>query len=442
MRHKWIRLMAVLCIVPMLLALVACTPGGATTAPTTGTGATTAGSNGATVAAPKSVVKIGIVNPTTGPLAGFGAGAPWTEEQVVKYVNETMGGIFFEDYGVKLPIEVVMYDSTSDTTTAAEMAQKLIEEDKVDIIIARHTPETVNPVSSVAERYGVPCVAIEAPVDAWLSAGPYEWTYHSFWTLDVMYELYSDMWKQAGYKEGTKIGIAFANDADGTAWANIFRARIVADGYTLVDPGQYPALTTDYSDIIAKFKAEDVKILVGTNITPDFASLWLQSNQLGFKPEMVTMGKAYLLESDANAVGADLMDGMIAEVWWSPDHPYSSKLTGMTPKQLTELYKTETGNNITQPMGYKYASMELAVTALENATSLEPENILAGLAAIDVETIVGPIKYNAEHWSATPLAGGQWQKQADGTLKLVIINNSVNPEIPVTGEMKFPLTYK
>jgi hypothetical protein len=30
------------------------------------------------------------------------------------------------------------------------------------------------------------------------------------------------------------------------------------------------------------------------------------------------MGKAYLLESDALAIGAELMDGLCAECWWSP----------------------------------------------------------------------------------------------------------------------------
>ncbi|NTV89822.1 MAG: ABC transporter substrate-binding protein, partial [Clostridiales bacterium] len=216
----------------------------------------------------------------------------------------------------------------------------------------------------------------------------------------------------------------------------IFAERIKADGYVLVDPGQHPAGATDYSDIIQKFIKENVEILVGTNITPDFANFWKQSKQLGFNPKFVTMGKAYLLESDAQAIGADLMDGLCAEVWWSPDHPYTSKLTGMTAKQLTELYKKDTGKNITQPMGYKYASMELAINALSNAGSLDPKDILAAIAATDITTIVGPIKYNDKHYALTPLAGGQWQKQADGSLKLVIINNSINPEIPLTGELK------
>jgi branched-chain amino acid transport system substrate-binding protein len=435
MKMKRNKLWALILVFTMIFVVLAAGCGGG------GGGAPQGGQTGDTTTpakakAPKDVVKIGLVNPTTGPLAGFGEGCPWTENLLVDYVNKELGGIYFEAYDTKLPIELIVYDSTSDTTTCAEMAQKLIEEDNVDLIIARHTPETVNPVSAVAERYGVPCVAIEAPVDAWLAEGPYEWTYHSFWTLDMMYTQYSSMWKQAGFGPGTKIGILFANDADGTAWYNVFTKKIAADGYTLVDPGQHPAGTTDYTDIIQKFIKEGVEILCGTNITPDFANFWVQSKQMGFNPKFVTMGKAYLLESDALAIGADLMDGLCAEVWWSPNHPYKSDLTGVSAAELAELYNKETGREITQPMGYKYASMELAITALQNATSLEREDIRKGIESISVTTIVGPISYNEDHYGITPLAGGQWQKQPDGKLKLVIVNNSVNREIPVTGELK------
>jgi branched-chain amino acid transport system substrate-binding protein len=83
-------------------------------------------------------IKIGLVNPTTGKLAGFGEGCPWTENLIVDYVNKTLGGIEID--GAKLPVELIMYDSTSDTTVCAEMAQKLCEEDKVDIIIAAIRP--------------------------------------------------------------------------------------------------------------------------------------------------------------------------------------------------------------------------------------------------------------------------------------------------------------
>jgi len=386
-----------------------------------------------------SVIKIGIVNPTTGALAGQGEGCPWTEDTVVDYVNNELGGIYFEEYDATIPIEIVVYDSTSDTSTCSAMAQKLVEEDKVDLIIARHTPETVNPVCAIAERYGVPCVSIEAPVDAWLAEGAHEWSYHSFWTLDMMYEQYSALWAQAGYPAGSgaTVGIIFANDADGTAWHDVFADRIAADGYNLIDPGQYPAGTTDFSDIINQFQTAGVQVLAGTNTNADFTTFWRQAQSLGFDPAVLTMGKAFLLQSDAEAVGASLMDGNMCEVWWSRYHPYTSALTGMTPEALAVKYNEETGKTITQPMGYKYASMELAVAALQNAKSASPEDILEAISQLNVETIVGPISYTNQelHYGTTPVVGGQWQL-IDGKLDLVIINNELTPEVPTTGEYK------
>ena len=443
-KTKWLALLLALA---MVFALSACGGGSTGDGGTQDTGPAQedggsgdSGSAGGSVASGEipDVIKIGIVNPTTGPLAGFGEGNPWTENLVVDYVNNELGGIYFEDYDTSIPISIITYDSESDTTTCAEMAQKLIEEDHVNMLIARHTPETVNPVSAMAERYGVPCVGIDAPVDAWLAEGPYEWTYHAFWTLDMMYDQYSAMWEQAGFAKdsGAKVGVLFANDADGTAWYGVFTDKIEADGYTLVDPGQYPAGTTDYSDIISRFKSEGVQILCGTNTNPDFGAFALQASQQGFNPEFVTMGKAYLLQADADAIGADLMDGNAAETWWTPYHPYVSALTGMDGPTLAEMYKEESGREITQPMGLKYASMELCVAALQNAPNLEPESIRDGIAAIDVDTLVGHISYNDQHYATTPLSGGQWQLQDDGSLKLFIVNNVLNPEIHTTGELK------
>lgn len=401
---------------------------------TSGGGEASGGDAGSSSSSNAESIKIGMVTPLTGVLAGFGEGTPWTEELLVNYVNDELGGI--EVDGKKLPIELISYDSESDTTKATELTQKLITDDKVDMMIVRHTPETVNPVSAVCERYEIPTVSMEAPVDAWLAEGPYEWVFHTHWNLDSMYKQYKALWEKAGATEGTKIGIIFANDADGTAWKATFAENIEADGFVLVDPGQYPAGTTDFTDIINQFKEEGVEILCGTNTNPDFGTFWRQSNQLGFSPKFVTMGKAYLLRADAEAIGADLMNGLTGEVWWSPVHPFQSALTGETPQTLSDLYLDATDREITQPMGFKYASFEVAIDALTRAATLDKTAIRDAIAATDIETVIGPVKYTDEQYSLSPLSGGQWVVDDNGVLQLNIVDNSLSPEIPLTGELQ------
>lgn len=441
---KKAKIISLLLVLVMVVALLAACGSTGTSGDTTGdTSSDTTGDTGSTgtTAAPQDTVKIGIVNPATGPLSGFGEGCPWTENLIVDYVNNELGGIYFEDYDTSLPIEIIVYDSQSDTTVCSEMAQKLIEEDGVNMIIARHTPDTVNPVNAVAERYGVICVSIECPLDAWLAEGAHTYAEHSMWNLDMIVETYVAMFTTAGYAPSAdvKIGFMFPNDSDGTAWANKWTESTASLGYTVVDPGRFPTTTTDYSDIINTFKSEGVDIVIGCLTTPTFGSFWLQCSQMGFEPPVVSVGKAYLLEADAMSIGADLMNGLLTEIWWSADHPYTSSLTGLTPADLAAAYKDETGRNITQPMGYKYASMEICVGILEAATSIDTDNMMAARDTLNLETIIGNVNYdqvdaNGSKYAITPVCGGQWQLQDDGTLKLVITENSLYPEIPITGE--------
>jgi branched-chain amino acid transport system substrate-binding protein len=360
-------------------------------------------------------------------------------DQIESYVNDTLGGIDAD--GEKKQMEVILYDSKSDTTTCSEMAQKLCEEDKVDLIIAIQTPETAIPVASIAERYEVPCIGIQAPVNAVADAAEeYLWTYHAFWTIENVYEQYKALWTQAGFApgEGHTIGLAFANDADGTAWHQVFAEKIVEDGYNLIDPGQYPSGTTDFTGLVADFKNAKIDILAGTNIPPDFSNLWNQMLQAGISVECVTMGKCCLLLGDVQAIGEDIIEGVMTEVWWTPDHPYASALTGVDCATLGAAYSADNGGRpMPQPAGYAYAAIELAAQVLIDAGTTDKAAVRDALAQTDTTTIVGPIKYDKVrgglHYGDTVICGGQWQRGDDGALTLVMIDNSLYPEVPITG---------
>jgi branched-chain amino acid transport system substrate-binding protein len=193
-------------------------------------------------------------------------------------------------------------------------------------------------------------------------------------------------------------------------------------------------MNSDWTAIINKFKADGVEIVTGVNIPPDFANFAIQSKQLGFEPKLTSMGKSYLFSSDANALGVDIAEGLTAEVWWSPFHPYKSSLTGQTPAEILDLYTAQSGRTWTAPIGYKYAGLEIAIDVLTRAASLDPEKIRDAIAATDMTTVVGPIKYNDQHISETPLVMGQWFLNATGDMVELKIINSLYPEIPVNGQ--------
>jgi branched-chain amino acid transport system substrate-binding protein len=83
-------------------------------------------------------VKIGLVRPQTGPLALFYEEMGWT----IDAVNRNTVTI----NGTKHPLEIVGKDSQSNPNRVSEVAQELILTDKVHVVTAFATPETVNPV--------------------------------------------------------------------------------------------------------------------------------------------------------------------------------------------------------------------------------------------------------------------------------------------------------
>jgi branched-chain amino acid transport system substrate-binding protein len=124
----------------------------------------------------------------TGPLAPFGETAVFAEEYCLNEINRD-GGIYIKELGNKLPVRFLPVDSESNPTKAAELATRLVMQDKVDIITVASTSDTTNPVASICERYGVPCVC-GVPYEAWVPGGPYQWTYNMFWPLEEMAALF------------------------------------------------------------------------------------------------------------------------------------------------------------------------------------------------------------------------------------------------------------
>ena len=130
-------------------------------------------------------VKIGLIGPRTGPLALFYQEMGWTIDAVKKFTGNAI-----TINGTKHPLEIVVKDSQSNPNRASEVAQELILTDKVHIVTAFATPETVNPVSDQCEVNGMPCVTNDDPLESYFfgrRGDPkkgFEWTYNFFFSGD------------------------------------------------------------------------------------------------------------------------------------------------------------------------------------------------------------------------------------------------------------------
>jgi branched-chain amino acid transport system substrate-binding protein len=386
----------------------------------------------------RDYILIGRCNPTSGPISAFGESSPWIDDRAIAEINKD-GGIFIKEAGKKLPVRIKMMDTESDPTKAGDVASKLILQDEVDLMITLHTPDTVNPVDAVCERYQVPCISSDAPVESWLTGGPYKWSFHFHFTVPQIVESFISMWDSVADKTNKVVGGLWPNDPDGKTYAEMFTKRLLEKGYKVVDAGRFPNKTPDYTSFIDLWKKEKVEILTGVQPPPDFAAAWRQCFQQGFIPKMSTHGKPILFPSAVGALGGNLANGLTTCVWWSPSHPFKSSLTGYTAKALCDAWTEKTQRQWSQPLGFTYATFEVAADVLKRAGTLDKDKLREAIAQTNLNTIVGPIKFNKENYSKTPMVGGQWVKGKKWPWELEIVENNQFPEIKKTAKLVFPI---
>ncbi|MDJ1008463.1 MAG: ABC transporter substrate-binding protein [Paracoccaceae bacterium] len=405
--------------------------------------AVAAGSLAAPAIAQGARIRVGYVTPQSGPLAAFSE----ADQFILDGFAATEAGANFE---------VIVKDSQSNPNRAAEVAQELIVDDEIDLMLVASTPETTNPVTTTCENEEIPCVSTVAPWQPWFigqqgnpgdpsSWQPFNYAYHFFWGLEDVIAVFTNMWGQLSTNRS--VGALFPNDGDGNAWGdpNVGFPPVLDElGYTLTDPGRYQNLTDDFTAQINAFKAANAEIVTGVVIPPDFTTFWTQAKQQGFTPKAASIGKAILFPQAVEALG-DTGHNLSSEVWWSPSHPFASSLSGASAADLAAGFTAATGRPWTQPIGFVHALFEVAADAMGRVDDTsDPDAVSEAIAATALDTIVGRLAWDgaglppfaARNVTKTPLVGGQWRLKDGGGYDLVVVDNQTAPDVPTGGAME------
>ena len=404
--------------------------------------ALSAGGLAAPALASGAKIKMGYVSPQSGPLAAFSE----ADSFIINNFLASSGDDF----------EVIVKDSQSNPNRAAEVAKELVIDDEIDLMLVASTPETTNPVATTCEAEEVPVISTVAPWQPYFigqqgnpgdpgSWEPFDYSFHFFWGLEDIIAVFMNMWNQLDTNK--QVGGLYPNDGDGNAWGDPvvgFPPVLEAQGYTLTDPGRYQNLTDDFTAQINAYKAANCDIVTGVPIPPDFTTFWTQAKQQGFAPKAASIGKAILFPVAVEALG-DAGHNLSSEVWWSPSHPFSSSLNGMSAGELAAGYTAATGRQWTQPIGFVHALFEVDKDVFGRTSDAgDGDAVAETIAATNLNTIVGNVAWNgaglppfaARNVAKTPLVGGQWRLKDGGGYDLIIVDNQTAPTIPTGGVME------
>jgi branched-chain amino acid transport system substrate-binding protein len=383
-------------------------------------------------------IKVARVVPVTGPLADVAKDTPWVDHHKLDPINAS-GGL--QVGSQKCKIDFKIYDSKSTVAGSAEAATQAILQDKVDFLIAQGTPDTTNAPSDLCERNHVPCIATDTPVEAWLfgpdgKAKTYNYTYEFFFSVPDLVTNHIGMIKSLPGGFNGQIGYLYPNDADGTVFAQIFDPIFKKQGWTPTDPGRFQEGLPDFTSVINQFKRNKVQVVTGVLAPPDMQNYLQQAAQANYKPKMYIIDKGTGYPEPMKAVGKAGYE-LLSVNFWSPAYPGKSTFGGYDGQQLVDAYEKDSGKAYIPPLGYDDASYDVLLSALQLAGSKDRDAVLKALGTTDLDTVAGPVKFNAQHFSVQPLGGAQWRFD-EKTNKLVKENvyNAVYPSVKKTAEMK------
>ena len=376
------------------------TTAGATTT-TAGEATTTTG--GATTTVVTGVetgreLKWGFVTPQTGGLAGFGTADGWCVDLWKEFAA---AGLVCGD-GKQHPITVEVRDTQSDNNRAGQVAGDLINNAKVDILLAASTTDTTGPAANQGEEFGCPTIETDSPADSWVNFRggnadtQWKWTYFCNWgnaaLVDVSVASFDDI------PTNKVVGGVWPNNVEGNDRRQFYGDELEKQGYTVIDPGAFDPAAEDYTEVISVWKKEGCEILTGLMFPPMWEACLSQMNQQSYVPKILDIGIPTLFPVTMEALGPKGI-GMCGPSWWHPTNPYKSSLTGETCMDLALRYENDTGEQWTQPIEH-YMLGEWAADVFKRTTNVDDkEEIIKNVASTKMDTIAGPIDFT------TPVTG-------------------------------------
>ena len=353
-----------------------------------GAGVTLAASGLLPAVAAEPVLRIGAPLPATGGLAPEGDKQKRGYDLWAETINGA-GGLKVGGQAVR--VEIVYADYQSNTPRAVQLAERLITQDKCQIVFGPQGSGATKAASSVTERYKVPMIAPTASSKEVYDQN-YKYLFGTFTPNETLTEPLGDI-VHAAAPDVKKIALLARNDLFPLAIAQEMEKAAKARGFEVTSFDKYPIGTMDHASALTQMAAAAPGWVFASGYLNDLILIRRQMVDLQFKAPIVTMiaGPAY--HEFVEALGPSA-EGLTSASWWHPALRYvNCKGPGATTEAFNAAYRGKYNREPDYGEASAAACGVVAQLAVEAAGSLESQKIRDAIAALDVVTFFGHLKF-------------------------------------------------
>jgi branched-chain amino acid transport system substrate-binding protein len=392
-----------------------------------------------TAASAAEPIKIGFGMALTGPLAANGKSALlgmniWADDVNAK------GGLLGR------PVQLVHYDDQSSPSTVPGIYTKLLDVDKVDLVVGGYATNMLAPAMPVIMQHNMSFIGLFG------LAVNTEFNYPRYFAMIPMGpEPKAAMTKgffglamaQSPKPETVAIVAADAefsrNASDGA------RANAKAAGLKIVYDRTYPPTTTDFTPIVQAIQAASPDLVVVCSYPLDSVGMVRAAAEIGLKAKMLGGAMVGLQSTSTKTQLGPLLNGIVNYDMWVPAP--TMQFPGVL--EFLKKYQAKAPSEGVDPLGYyiapwAYADLQVLGAAVEGTKSLDQAKLAAYMHEATFKTIVGDIKFGAQgEWSQPRVLQVQFQHvkgngldQFRDTSNLVVLD----PPQYKSGSLIYPYT--
>jgi len=378
-------------------------------------------------------VKIGMSMPQTGSLGAGGQAALVALRLWVDDVNQR-GGL------LNRKVELIAYDDQTNPANVPGIYTKLLDVDKVDLLIAPYGTVPTAPIMPMVKQRGLLLMGnfsfqVNAKVqhDMWFNNSP--WNDASSW---------SDGFIRAGQRAGAKTIAVLAADQE-------FAQNLASGARELAKKGNiksvydqnYPPGTTDFSSLIRGIRAARPEIVYVMSYPNDSVAIIRAVNEIGVGSQVQVFGGGMVglqFTPIMTALGS-LLNGVLN---------YNSYVPGMKYPGIEDFlgrYAKRAADAKVDPLGFylppfNYAIGQMLEQAVNGTKSLDQKQLAAYLRKNEMKTVVGPIRFDKMgEWANPRVVQAQFRGVADKDMEQFRQPNKqvvIYPEEYKTGEAITP----
>jgi branched-chain amino acid transport system substrate-binding protein len=311
------------------------------------------------------------------------------------------------------PVKLVFYDDQSNPSTVPGLYTKLMDVDKVDIVVSGYATNMIAPAMPVVMQkdrtfFSLLGLAVNS-----------EFHYPRYFSITPTggpkpKESFAEGFMEVAMAQNPKPQTLAVIGADAEFPRNAMEGvRNIAKKYNLkiVYDKTYPPTTADYTPVVRAVAATNPDIFFACSYPPDSVGIIRASSEIGFKPKIYGGGMVGLQATAIKTQLGPLLNGIVVYDFWLPWAGFASD----EGRAFVKKYQAKSQAAGVDLLGYYlppfgYALMQVVEQTVKGAGGTDDAKMAEFARKNTYKTVVGDIKFNKDgEWETAQVMAVQFQ---------------------------------